>query len=407
MLYHSLLIAALREQRAEFARFDREWRDDVQDYARRLRALDDDTAAKVERELGASKEPGALPSEELDRARSMVLKFGHVWRTHEEARRWAIRVLADRVTFAADGSQLLPGRELSLPVAAVQVAWFENPHTRRGEYTKQARLHIVPPGELLEDREGRVNAETVVGLRRFQLEIEELRNFLERQSGWRARGQRVPVAFFDGTLLISLALPKTTIQSVYIAAMVSLVKLSRDTQVPVVGFVDQSYAHDLVTLLDLLGQNEAGGVRSSRALYDAQLLRAGGSDAEPLLNGWGDRTAFCYCRRHGLSDYFSDERGAPLVGFTYLQTTGDSAPARLDIPAWIYEAGLLDEVVDTVRAECVSGLGYPYAIETADAAAVITARDRQQFLRVVQEFAREGELDFHVSRKAASKSRRR
>ena len=38
-----------------------------------------------------------------------------------------------RVTFAADGSQLLPGRELSLPVAAVQVAWFENPHTREGD----------------------------------------------------------------------------------------------------------------------------------------------------------------------------------------------------------------------------------------------------------------------------------
>jgi len=102
-----------------------------------------------------------------------------------------------------------------------------------------------------------------------------------------------------------------------------------------------------------------------------------------------------------------DERHQPLIGFTYLQTTGDGPPARLDVPAWVYEAGLLDDVVDAVRAECVSGLGYPYAIETADAAAVITARDRDQFLRLIQEFAEKESFAFRVSRKAASKVRRR
>ena len=87
--------------------------------------------------------------------------------------------------------------------------------------------------------------------------------------------------------------------------------------------------------------------------------------------------------------------------------TGDGAPARLDLPAWIYEAGLLDDVVDTVRAECVGGLGYPYTIETADAAAVITARDREQFLRAIQDFAEQGGFAIRISRKAVSKVRRR
>ena len=99
--------------------------------------------------------------------------------------------------------------------------------------------------------------------------------------------------------------------------------------------------------------------------------------------------------------------GDPLVGFTYLQTTAASVPARIDVPVWIYEAGLLDDVLDTVRAECVSGLGYPYAIEAADEAAVIRGRDREQFLRAVQEFAERESLPFGVSRKAASKVRRR
>ena len=59
----------------------------------------------------------------------------------------------------------------------------------------------------------------------------------------------------------------------------------------------------------------------------------------------------------------------------------------------------------TGRMRC--GLGYPYAIETADEAALITTRDREQFLRAIQDFARKESFAFNVSRKAASKVRRR
>jgi hypothetical protein len=82
-------------------------------------------------------------------------------------------------------------------------------------------------------------------------------------------------------------------------------------------------------------------------------------------------------------------------------------PARLDIPSWIFEAGLLQEVLDAVRAECVVGNGYPYALETADAAAVITAQDRARILQTLQMFAEQEKLGFRISRKAMSKSRRR
>jgi hypothetical protein len=88
-------------------------------------------------------------------------------------------------------------------------------------------------------------------------------------------------------------------------------------------------------------------------------------------------------------------------------TAPGSTPARLDIPTWVAEEGLIDEVSDTVRAECVVGNGYPYALETADEAAVITARDREHFLRAVQEFADANDLSFRVSRKAISKMHRR
>jgi hypothetical protein len=406
MLYQHLLSQALEGKREEFLRFDKAWRIDVRDYVRRLQALGVQTSQDVAAALSAVKEPGAIPSSELESAGSIVVPFGKTWRTHEEARRWAIKTLESRVTFAADGSQLVPGRDVSLPVAAVQVALFENAHTRGGQYRKEARFRVVSPQELLEGYDDRSNADTIVSLNRFRLEVEVLCEWIESKRGWQERGERTPVGFFDGTLMISIALPKTKLQDAYVDTIVNLVKLSSDARVPIIGFVDQSYARDLVWLLDTLDK-EATSTRS-RSLFDAQLLHASPENEPPILHGWGDRTIFCYCVRKNSSEAFRDaETGQPLVGFSYLQTTGKSAPARLDVPVWIYEAGLLDDVVDTVRAECVSGLGYPYAIEAADEAALIRGSDREQFLRAVQEFAERERLPFDVSRKAASKVRRR
>ncbi|HMF55516.1 MAG TPA: DNA double-strand break repair nuclease NurA [Pyrinomonadaceae bacterium] len=402
MLYPSLLTKELNERREEFVNFDRSWRERTSDYAGRLLALRPDALGEIERSPLFAKKAGALPSHELESAGSMVIPFGLTWRNHEEARRWAIDALHGRTTFAADGSQLLPGREISMPIAVVQVAWFENPHTGDQPYEKQARCSIISPEELLARTEERINAETIVGLHRFKLEIEEIKRFLEKKKDWRLQRERTPVAFFDGTLLISIGQPKTRIQNDYVQALVDLIKFSRDVHVPVVGYVDQSYARDLVRLIDEI--HPTGTDANALSIYDAQFLHAevDGYGAA-VLRAWGDRTAFCYSRREG----FDDEEGRPLVGFTYMQMTGEGAPARLDVPAWVYEAGLLDDVVDAVRAECVSGLGYPYAIEAADEASFISGRDRAQFLRILQEFSEKNGFGFNVSRKAVSKVRRR
>jgi hypothetical protein len=418
MLYRPHLNEQLKERREDFVRFEAAWSASVDEYARRLHALGGRTSSEIKLEAeraiagGASRAAGALPSSELERAGEFVARFTKRWRSHEEARRWAIEVLRERVTCAADGSQILPGREISLPVAAVQAAWFENPHTADGQdsYRKESRFALITPEELLQAEGGVATAADLVGLRRFELELGALSEFLERRRGWRARGERTPVAFFDGTLLLSTTRTRTqnidaTLSRGYVKAIVEAVELSRETEVPLVGYIDQSYARDIVRLLDLLSTDAT----PAATVFDARLLSAVkvGNVAAPLFGAWGDRTIFCHCVREGLTQDFMDAQGNPLVGFVYLQTTGEGAPARLDIPAWVYDAGLLDEVVDTVRAECVVGNGYPYALETADAAAVITGQDREQFLRAMQEFAVEQNLDFHVSRKPVSKARRR
>ncbi|MDQ1612275.1 MAG: hypothetical protein QOG00_2206 [Pyrinomonadaceae bacterium] len=419
MLYRPHLNAELSERREEFVRFEAAWGASVGSYARRLRELGGRASAEIRDaaaeaiKAGAARAAGALPTGELDGAGAFVVPFGERWRSHEEARRWALEVLGGRVTCAADGSQILPGREISLPVAAVQAAWFENPHTPDGQdsYRKESRFALITPEELLQaEGGGAATAADLVGLRRFELEMAALSEFLERRRGWRARGERTPVALFDGTLLLSTTRTRTqTIAPVfsegYAKTIVAAVELSRETEVPLVGYIDQSYARDIVRLLDLLSADAP----PAATVFDARLLSAARNEAAaaPLFNAWGDRTIFCHCVREGLTQDFQDAQGNPLVGFVYLQTTGEGAPARLDIPAWVYDAGLLDEVVNTVRAECVVGNGYPYALETADAAAVITGHDREQFLRAMQEFAAEQNLGFHVSRKPVSKARRR
>jgi hypothetical protein len=405
MLYRTHVIGALEDKREDFARFERSLRGEVGTLAARLVALAGRTGAEVRQASGADAARVAFPSDELERAGAAVRPFREAWRSHEEARRWALETLRGRVTFAADGSQIFPGREASLLVAAVQVASFENPHTPEGLYTKDVHFEVLSPEQLLARPGDYESPEQVVSLRRFELEARAVCNFLEQRRGWRTRGERAPVAFFDNTLLVA-SLRKGTdrhLSQRMADALAELIHISRETEVPVVGYVDHSYAHDVAGLLAALHKDAP----QSNA-YDAQILRARvGGTAQPPLAQWGDRTVFFHCRRPNLAEVFYDERGAPLVGFVYLQTTADGHPARLDIPVWVHEAGLVEEVADAVRAECVVGNGYPYAIEAADQAALMTGRDREQFLRAVQEFAAEHRLDFHVSRKALSKGRRR
>ena len=397
MLYRELLQSELIRQRDEFVDFARAQEDELKGY---LRLLEDLLSAPPGR-LAEFSEPGsgAVPSREFEDGRTLAVPFSETWSNHEQARAWASEVLSGRTTFAADGSQLFPGKEVSIPVAAIQVGWFENPHDTGAKYSRDAEFRLLGPGELLKGDEEPFDPETRVGEERFLAEARCVAGFLERKRGWEERGERMPLAFFDGTLLVSFSLPKSRLQKGFIEAMEALVQLSGECRVPVVGYIDRSLARDILNLLDAYGGREAP---SDRTLVDASFLHGTGS-----LAGWGERTKFFHSNRRGLEQFSGLSGGGAGTGFIYLSTAGGSSPARLDVPDWIFEAGLLDDVADVVRAECVVGLGYPYPLETADATALISAKDRQVFLKALQDFALREKLDFSVSRKNTSKGRRR
>jgi hypothetical protein len=111
------------------------------------------------------------------------------------------------------------------------------------------------------------------------------------------------------------------------------------------------------------------------------------------------------CDREGILAKYGIQEDQII--FTYLQTTRDRPPARLEMPRWLWESGMAATVIDWVKAEVIIGGGYPYAIETADQTAVLQAPDRQLFYRILQEWADREALNLQFSRKLVSKLRRR
>ncbi|NNE65447.1 MAG: DNA double-strand break repair nuclease NurA [Pyrinomonadaceae bacterium] len=400
MIYRELLTRELSARKEDFADFAASQARDVEAYLQELERLADDPGL-LDR-LPEFEGPGAIPGDEFNNHRGFAIDFEESWKNHEEARKWAERILAGRTTFAADGSQIYVQKETSLPVGAIQIGWFENPHEPGKKYERDVSFELLTPRMLLENQEEPLNPETRIGERRFHAEVERFHEFLEKHKGWQERKERMPVAFFDGTLLVSFSLPQTSLQESFLKAMLDLVRKSAAARVPLVGYVDRSFARDLVKMVSCLNNS-----LEETSIYDSTLLSASTSEKPAMLNGWGNRTVFCESKRKGLEMFTDEETGRALVGFTYLQTTADSGPARLDVPSWIYDDGLIDELIDVVRAECVVGLGYPYPLETADATALISHRDREAFLAALREFTSNEGIEFNVSRKAASKARRR
>jgi hypothetical protein len=401
MIFRDKIFAQLTAKQAGFRHYNDAARHEAQAYAEALAQLAALSSEEIQRAVAHLPTPGALPTEEFDAARTLQLRFPQEFHNHEQARQWAAEALLQHTTFAADGSQILPVKEFSIPVAAVQVAWFINAHTRAGRYVKDAEFQVLAPDELLIEYNGeRTVSESQVNLKRFALEITTLCRLMEEIAAAPDLMEKRPLALFDSSLVISFVDRLQQDQRTeYTNLVLQLLRCSAATRVPLVGYVDTSYARDLTHLLE-----NGFSLRESDKMHDAQLVN-------DLLR-WGDRTPLFVCARgsadkkqQGVLESFAEYRRG--IGFTYLKTHASLPPARLEIPLWVHEAGWLDEALDLIRAEVIVGNGYPYVLETADAAAVITARDREAFYAIFQKFAQDQNIDLRISQKAVSKFRRR
>ena len=423
MLHKGKLQAALQLKKGQFTVYDSSFSDQLQAYRYALETLYrhypsskqlEDVLPPMESRLPA----GARPSIEFDRWLVSVdqattgiaptYPFGRTFANHEQARQWA-ECIEGITTIAVDGSQLQPWRDASIPVALIQVGFFANPHSRGRPYTKDVRMEVLSPDEIMEeakvesaDPDSYPYSEMQVTLRRYTLEVETLCNLMEQYAQARRVGDPAhsPVVFFDGSLVVSFALTMPSpYRERYISSAVSLLRTSEELRIPLIGYIDTSYARDIITMLRRLDtMQEQPTLRETKRIHDALLWQG--------RLQWGDRTPAMICARGDILEDYGSYRES--VAFCYLQTNVNRPPTRLEFPRWMIDDGVLEPVLDVVRAEVIAGgEGYPYAIETADAVSVISMQDRLEFYAHFQEFIERQGLKFNFSRKAVSKSRRR
>jgi hypothetical protein len=378
----------LNSKRDEFAAFNQETWKQLQNYRAVLANLSAAGEADIrERSIKYPINLGARLLEPLEQATNGVIPSRLVWQSKEQSLAWVRQRLMGITTFAVDGSQIYPGKDLSIPIALVQIGWFENPHLPTGEYEKDIALDVMTPRDLQVGNSGDP-VDRRVNMRRFQMETERLIDYIKSHP--KAKDCLV---FLDGSLIATFAEAfEAQSRKFYVECLLDLLATSQKYEVPLVAYIDTSYAQDLSVMLRTLYDLPA-----SQAIHDAQLLNK--------YMEWGDRTPLFLCQRSGILSSYEDH--ADQIAFTYLKTNRDSYPARLEVPLWVYEAGLLDRVIDWVRGEVIIGSGYPYVIETADQTAVLQAADRQAFFKVLQDWAEQEDLNLHFSRKMVSKVRRR
>lgn len=412
MITRNKVLAALENKRADFQSFGIEQtrnREAVD--AQLARFLRYDYAALCRRldELGAEW-PGAFPTAEWDLAHHLAIPFEQKWSNHQDARAWALDTLRNRPVLAVDGSQITPTKEYSIPVGAVQIGWFINEHREGGHYTKDLEFDILPPQELI-DEDDSDDAEQGfpnwrVNQLRFVYECEKLCELMEQYST--LPDAERPLCFFDGSFVISFAGQLRPARArPYLDAVRRLLDCSTARRVPLVGFVDSSYSHDVVTLMGTVTGEYNGRAPKPLPTTDASMI-----GQHLPAHHWGARSPIFICARPDSltrdgsrttprADFYKD------VAFTYMRLTQHRPPARIEMPRWLVDEGRAEDVLNLVRAECVVGAGYPYAIETADALAVISQQDRQRFYAWFEQFAESAGLRFTQSRKSASKRVRR
>lgn len=384
----SQIQAILDSKRKDFEAFNQKALNLLEDYREKLDLLSTWPLEKLERELShISGEIGARSLESCEGHAHSIIASNLNWQSREQSIAWVRDRLMGISTFAVDGSQVFPGKDVSIPIALVQIGWFENPHLERGDYEKDIELDVLTPTDLQSNTSAEP-ADRRVNFRRFQMETQRLVRYIKEHSN-----RQDCLVFFDGSLVGTFADAfDKELRDEYVNCFLDLLNASQTHRVPLVGFIDTTYARDLTVMLQHLFQ-----LGDSSAIHDAQLLNR--------FMEWGDRTPLFRCDRTGILSHYGNQRDQ--IAFCYLKTTRDSYPARIEMPLWLYEAGLVNRIIDWVRGEVIIGSGYPYVIETADQTAVLQSEDRQAFFKILQDWSEKEEITLRLSRKMISKRRRR
>ena len=347
--------------------------------------------------------PSALPTKEYSKKGDLIVPFeeSSEWGSHEAVNNWAKEHIRGVTTVAADGSQIDPITEFEQPVGLVQAVWISNNHTEDGDYERGVETEVLSPEDILfkDPNTGHIQVDNEeVPLSRFETEMRALEEQIKKLSD----RSEPPVVLYDGPLILSFAqMFDDPVRERYGEALTRVLAASKHHEVPVVGYTAGSKASDFAKMIEKLDLTD-----SSSSVRDYQIF-------EEMTKNWGDRTILFNSRRdnslnqlqtsyHGVECDFSER-----ILFSYIQIGDGPQLDRIDLPKWILEEDLVDHVMSVLRSECGVGRGYPEILQAADADAVISRQDREEFLRMYQDFSDEHDIELRWNNKALSKKRRR
>lgn len=323
--------------------------------------------------------PGALPLEDYNG--TFCKSFQYTFDSHESSFKWAEDILDHKRVTAIDGSQIYPMKEVGIQISVIQVAYFSNPHTTVKINPRDAEVRIITPEDFKQSSSDIQLSRNYVDAQRFRFECNMVSQLMDKYPG--------TVFFFDGTLIPTFArVHGATLYNAQVSALNKLISKSEETHSPLVGYIDNSYAHDLFRMFSLL----MSGIDKDFRYSDASLIVS-------YLKNFGDYTPIHICRREGTQDSNS-------ICFTYMKTD-QMRPSRLEFPKWMIEERVLNEVMDIIRAETIIGNGYPYSLDSAHDEAILKMRDKDVLISLLQKFAKDHNLKFHFSIKALKKRKRR
>ncbi len=218
-----------------------------------------------------------------------------------------------------DGSQISPLKDFGLPFGGVQAARITVKHGC-GEFDLKYKSGIAHESNL--------------ELERFKLEMEMVREAMDSETH----------IFYDGSFSVFYTSDMSErLRREYTKEVENVIKLSEETETPIIAYVDRSYSRDLQ-----LGTFDAYVLKSYLGLFEY---------TEPLKT----RSPLC---------------------FVYFKVT-PTLPVRVEFPEWMKND--VHELMKVVLAECLisSTAGYPYILERAHKYAVISEREKEEFVRAV------------------------
>jgi hypothetical protein len=319
---------------------------------------------------------------------SLIRHFSKRFRNRDEATDWAMEVLKGRTVAAVDGSQIYASRTYSMPIGLAQSGLVINRHTGADGFSKSYMLSLIFPKEF--DEHGGMSAYSTapVSLKRHQLEYRAVMEFMRKEPG--------NLIFIDGSIILSfINQMDDRARAQYAESVIRLLKTSEETKTPVVAYTDMSLNKDMVTMMYHYFK-----LRMTTHLSDARLL------AGEMT--WGDRTRTFLSDRDdknledkkSVLDLYGPYRDS--VAFFYMQSSGQM-PSKIEIPRWVYEAGMVDDIANVIRAQCIVRPGYPDIIHRAHEYTAINQSEAEQFDRMLDRFAATNHITIYKSAKELNK----